>query len=221
MLRIPEPELMEDDEQARVYAEADFEEPHNNFITMFQDIFPSKDIDGYVLDLGCGACDISIRFASRYSNCIVHGVDGSEAILFYGTQAISRSNEVHGRVETFHVRLPNEFLPRQKYDVIISNSLLHHLPNPQILWNTVKSYAVSGAPLFIMDLKRPDSISEADYLTKKYASNEPSILQRDFYNSLRAAFEIDEIEKQLQTAGLKQLSVKQVSDRHVAIYGYV
>ena len=35
MERIPEPDLMSEQEQARAYAEADFSEPHENFVDLF------------------------------------------------------------------------------------------------------------------------------------------------------------------------------------------
>ena len=221
MKRILESELMEEDDQVRAYAEADFAEPHNNFIVMFTDIFSGQDVNGYALDLGCGPGDISIRFAKAYSNCTVHGIDGSEAMLCYGNQALGNLPEIADRVKLYHQILPAESMPRSKYDVVISNSLLHHLPDPQTLWNTVKLYAKKEALLFVMDLKRPGSVNEARNLTETYTSNEPEILQRDFYNSLLASFRIDEIEEQLKTAGLEQLSVKQTSDRHVLIYGKI
>jgi SAM-dependent methyltransferase len=81
MQRVPEPELMREDLQAKAYAEADFEEPHSNFIKLFQQNFPRVNIKGFVLDLGCGPGDISIRFARAFPKCAVHGVDGSEAML--------------------------------------------------------------------------------------------------------------------------------------------
>lgn len=221
MQRVPECELMEDDDQARAYAEADFEEPHNNFITMFKEIFSKQDINGYVLDLGCGPGDISIRFAKAYRNCIVHGIDGSEAMLSSGEQAIVQSPEVQDRVKLFCKILPSKSVPRSKYDVVISNSMLHHLSNPQTLWDAVKLYSYSGGVVFVMDLKRPNTLNEASILTEKYAANEPEILRHDFYNSLIAAYEIEEVKEQLKLARLEQLSVKSASDRHIIIYGYM
>lgn len=219
MKRVAEVELMEGDDQARAYAEADFSEPHNNFIALFQQLFSSYKINGYVLDFGCGPADIAIRFAKAHESCIVHGIDGSEAMLFYGKQAIERSPEIQNRVKLFHKTLPTESLLNSKYDVIICNSLLHHLANPQILWDTIKCYANSNAPVFVMDLKRPDSQNEARILTDKYTSDEPEILRNDFYNSLLAAYEIDEVKDQLKIARLEKFCVKQVSDRHLIVYG--
>jgi hypothetical protein len=68
-----------------------------------------------------------------------------------------------------------------------------------------------------MDLLRPATPAAASRLVETHAGNEPEILQRDFYNSLCAAFEIPEIETQLKQANLEHLSVTQISDRHVLI----
>lgn len=219
MKRIIEPELMEDAAQAQAYAEADFESAHSNFIVMFKEIFINVKIDGHVLDLGCGPGDITFRFARAFPNCIVHGLDGSDAMLHHGKEILLSSDDIKNRVELIRGFLPGSVLPKVKYDAVISNSLLHHFHNPQTLWDTIKLYAASAAPIFIMDLKRPETIDEAKRLVKTYAGNEPEILRHDFYHSLLAAFEIDEIKEQLNKTGLGHLSVKSASDRHVIIYG--
>jgi ubiquinone/menaquinone biosynthesis C-methylase UbiE len=219
MNRIMEPELMEEDAQARAYVEADFEEPHSNFIRLFREFFGHREILGYVLDLGCGPGDISFRFARAYRNCTVHGIDGSEAMLGYGRKILSESNNIEKRVKLIQGRLPGAILQRAEYDAIISNSLLHHLHDPHVLWETIRRYALPEAPVFVMDLKRPGTASEARSLAETYAGNEPEILQRDFYNSLLASFEVEEVAAQLEQAGLGHLSVKEVSDRHLVVSG--
>jgi ubiquinone/menaquinone biosynthesis C-methylase UbiE len=221
MKRILEPELMEDDEQARAYAESDFEEPHGNFIKLFKEIFAGREIGGHVLDVGCGPADITIRFAKAYPGCIVHGVDGSEAMLHYGRKRLAEEYDVEGRVELIQGIVPGAKLPRKKYDAIISNSILHHLENPQVLWKTIKLYAGSGAAVFIMDLKRPATIAEAQQLVETYAADEAEVHKRDFYNSFLAAFEAEEIRAQLKEANLDNLNVDEVSDRHLLAAGNV
>jgi hypothetical protein len=52
-----------------------------------------------------------------------------------------------------------------------------------------------------------------------YSPDEPEILRRDFYNSLLAAFEPKETRQQLAEAGLTELVVKEISDRHMLIFG--
>lgn len=209
---------MEEAEQARAYAEADFEEPHNNFVAQFQQIFGPQ-VNGYVLDLGCGPGDVSVRFARAFSNCVIHGVDGSEAMLQYGKKTLNGLQDVQHRIKLIKAILPGAALPLAEYDAVISNSLLHHLENPMVLWDAVKLFAKQGAPVFIMDLQRPRTLPEARSLVETYASNAPEVLRRDFFNSLCAAFEADEIRQQLQEAGLEYLEIRGVSDRHVVIAG--
>src|SRR3569833_3307130 len=90
MQRIPEPELMDDDAQARAYAEADFEDAHARFIALFREQFTDVDITGTVLDLGCCPADITVRFARAYPRCVVLGVDGAAAMLSYGERRVVR-----------------------------------------------------------------------------------------------------------------------------------
>ncbi len=217
MRRILEPELMEDAEQALAYSEADFSEPHNRFVDKFDEMFPDAPEEGFALDLGCGPADVSCRFAKRHPGLVIHGVDGSEAMLAPGRGRIARLG-LEQRVKLFRILLPNE-LPRPHYDIVISNSLLHHLPDPQILWATVKRAGTPGAPLFAMDLMRPESRRRAEQLTRLYAGGEPEVLRRDFFNSLLAAFTEEEVRRQLQSAGLESVHVTAASDRHLIVYG--
>lgn len=217
MQRIPEPELMEDEAQARAYAEADFEAPHSAFIELFQQNFPTLNVSGWVLDLGCGPADISVRFARAYPECEVHGVDAAAAMLGFGDKAIQQANLGH-RVQLFAGYLPGAELPRQRYDVVISNSLLHHLADPMTLWQVINTHAAAAAPVFIMDLMRPASVEQARALVAEYAAEEPPVLQHDFYHSLLAAYTPEEVEQQLRLQALP-FKVTVVSDRHLVVSG--
>ena len=217
MLRIPEPELMNDDAQARAYAEADFEAPHSYFIELFQQTFSNLSISGSVLDLGCGPADISLRFARAYPDCEIHAVDAAKAMLAYAEKAIQQA-ELAERILLVPGYLPQVQLPREQYDVVISNSLLHHLADPMSLWQVVQQYAIPGAPVFIMDLMRPTSKAAAQVLMEEYAAGEPAVLQHDFYHSLLAAYSPQEVEQQLSALTLP-FSVSVVSDRHLVVSG--
>ena len=219
MKRSPEPELMLGEAQARAYAEADFAEPHGHFIELFDKTFSTGTVTGYVLDLGCGPADISLRFARKYPDCVVHGVDGSEAMLSFGRVAVQRENFIE-RVELFCFHLPSRDLPRPRYDLILSNSLLHHLNDPQVLWETVKQFSEPGTPVFVMDLMRPPTETQASEMVGSYTLGEPEILKADFCHSLLAAYSQDEVESQLKTADLMHLTTQVVSDRHLIVCGF-
>ncbi len=214
MQRILEPELMEDAAQVNAYAKADFEQPHSDFIQRLQALVANPDFNGNALDLGCGPGDITRRFAKTFPLCSVDAVDGSETMLAYA-RAASKPEE---RVSFIHCKLPCVLLPQLSYDIIYSNSLLHHLPEPRVLWQVIQQYDEPGTYIAVMDLIRPDNIEQAKKLVETYAGNEPEILKKDFYNSLLAAFTLDEIKGQLTEANLP-LAVEKIGDRHVFISG--
>lgn len=218
MRRIPEPELMDDDAQARAYAEADFSAPHDNFVALFREAFPGLKLTGPALDLGCGPADVLIRFARAFPGCRLDGVDGAAAMLRYGREAVARAGLAE-RVRLVEGYLPGAALPETAYDAIISNSLLHHLADPAVLWASVKRWGQFGAAVFVMDLRRPDSPEQAAAMVHQYAANEPDILRRDFHHSLRAAYRPDEVRAQLRAAGLNGLEVREIGDRHLIVWG--
>lgn len=218
MHRIPEPELMDDPAQAKAYAEADFSEPHSMFVEEFRRVFPDLRVHGHFLDLGCGPADVTVRFARAFPRCVVDGVDGAEAMLRQGRERIHRE-ALGGRIHLIQCRLPGCEGLRARYDGILSNSLLHHLRDPLVLWRTVMAHARPGAPIFVMELLRPASKQQATDLVDQYAGDEPLVLKEDFYNSLLAAYRPDEVERQLEEIGLSQLKVEGVSDRHFIVFG--
>ena len=162
MDRIHEPELMDGVAQALAYANADFEEAHSRFVAVFDETFPTREARGYVFDLGCDPGDITFRFARAHPECVVHGVDGSESMLSCGRPILEDDEALAERVELILGRSPDARLPRSQYDAVISNSLLHHLHDPSVLWETVNRCAAPGAPVFIMDLKR--NVSEQPFV---------------------------------------------------------
>ena len=218
MQRIPEPELMNDPAQALAYARADFSEPHNRFIEQFRSCFPRWAGQGHVLDLGCGPGDICQRFARAFPQTHIHGIDGAAAMLNIGRDDLQQA-QLADRIQLIEGYLPGATLPRAHYDAVISNSLLHHLNDPQVLWKSIAQHAAKGAPVFVMDLRRPDTEAAAEELVAQYASGEPDILRHDFHHSLLAAYRVEEIEAQLHAAGIDWLTVNAFGDRHIIVLG--
>jgi ubiquinone/menaquinone biosynthesis C-methylase UbiE len=217
MERIPEDDLMDNSEQARAYAETDFSEAHDAFVSHFKARFPDFN-KGQVLDLGCGTADVIIRFARAFPECNITGVDGAQAMLDIGLRDIESKGCAH-QIGLHRCLLPDDSLSSKYFDAVISNSLLHHLNDPLIIWDTVRKCARQGTPIFVMDLMRPDSPEEAGELVQLHAGDASPILRNDFYNSLLAAYKTEEIIYQLKTIGLDYLTVEVISDRHVVVWG--
>ena len=218
MERVLEPELMDDPKQAEAYARADFVEENQGFVDRFKEYFPEFS-QGKVLDLGCGPTDIPIRFAKLYPACQVIGIDASAPMIQLGEQAVKQAgltDRITLRCERFE-----EVAGARIVDAVISNSLLHHLPNPLLFWQKLRQLVKPGAPVLVMDLLRPESSEAAQAIVDQYAANEPDILRRDFYNSLLAAFTEDEIGSQLARMNLTRLLIDIPDDRHWVVGGII
>ena len=216
--RVLEPELMDDPRQAEVYARADFEEENQGFVERFREYFPEF-AQGMVLDLGCGPGDIPIRFATLYPDCRVIGIDASAPMIQLGEQAVKQvglADRIMLRCERI-----DDVAGARIADAAISNSLLHHLPNPLQFWQKLRQLVKPGAPVLVMDLLRPESPEAAQAIVDQYAANEPDILRRDFYNSLLAAFTEDEIGSQLARLNLTRLLIDIPDDRHWVVGGII
>ncbi|MBS0183053.1 MAG: class I SAM-dependent methyltransferase [Nitrospira sp.] len=218
MDRVLEPELMDDLKQADAYARADFAEENQGFVDRFKEYFPEFS-QGKVLDLGCGPADIPIRFATLYPACQVIGIDASVPMIELGERAIKQAG-LTDRI-TLRCERYEEVAGARIVDAVISNSLLHHLPNPLQFWQKLRQLVKPGAPVLVMDLLRPESPEAAQAIVDQYAANEPDILRRDFYNSLLAAFTEDEIGSQLARMNLTRLLIDIPDDRHWVVGGII
>jgi SAM-dependent methyltransferase len=218
MQRIVEPELMDEAEQARAYAQADFSEPNQRFVDLLAQLWPGH-ARGRVADLGCGPGDIALRVAARWPQAQVDALDGSAAMLACAVAAAAREPLAAARVRFVQGLLPGTGLPPASYDLLISNSLLHHLHDPAVLWQELRRLGRPGAGVLVMDLRRPADEAAAAAIVATYAGDEPEVLRRDFHASLCAAFTPQEVRAQLAAAGLAGLEVRTVSDRHLVVHG--
>ncbi len=229
MKRIPEPELMNDSDQAKAYAAADFSRSDQNFIVKLEKYISvkSKVINNksLIVDIGCGPGNITERLAFRWPFAEIVGIDGSEEML---TIARSRQKQNSSLIQLeglsyIHQNLASFAKERltivNNADVIVSNSLLHHIHNPNLFWKAIQNIGKSGTIIFLKDLRRPKSFKEVKRLQEKYQPNASAILNRDYLASLQAAFTISEVKSQLDFAGLCQLKVFEVDDRYLEVVG--
>jgi SAM-dependent methyltransferase len=211
---------MDDPDQATVYAGSDLDSAYYLFVWCFQKFFPDLASETDILDLGCGAAGIPLRLAKLLPYCRIDGVDGADHMLEHGRKAVQNANLGH-RVKLFHGILPDSLdLPHSHYGAIVSNSFLHHLVDPMVLWNALGTYGEANAAILIVDLIRPSNKEDVQNVIEKYMPDAPPLLRRDMMNSLQAAFTMEEVTAQLQLAGLtEKLRLKRVSPFQFAAYG--
>jgi ubiquinone/menaquinone biosynthesis C-methylase UbiE len=217
MERIPEPELMEEQEQAAAYAIADWSESHQKIPGYFRERFPQF-TRGRVLDLGCGPADVTIRFVKAFPEVTAVGADGSEAMLAFGRRHV-REAGLDSRITLEKRYLPDAFLEGQAFDAVICNSLLHHFADPIALWRTAARCGRPGAPVLLVDLLRPPDHEAAMQLVREHAADAPPVLERDFVASLHAAYTVDEVRQQLAAAGLAGFRIDIVDVLHFVAWG--
>lgn len=218
MGRVLEPELMTDQEQVRAYAAADFATPNQAFVDRFIGLFADF-TRGTLIDLGCGPADIPIRLCHALPGVSVVAVDGSEPMLAPARAAVAAA-ELGERIRLVCGRLPGLERPPGGYDGVVSNSLLHHLPRPELFWSEVARLGRAGAVVLVTDLHRPESAERAREIVQIYSGAEPEVLKRDFFHSLCAAFTLTEVTAQIREAGLdRALRCKMISDRHWVAWG--
>lgn len=216
MKRVPEKEVMDDPEGAQAYAKADFSGVNQAFVGNLLKTHP-RQARGKVVDLGCGPGDIMVRLAQAAPEARITAVDASGPMISIARAAVAKAG-LSDRIALVEGYLPGLPLPDRSFDAVVSNSLLHQLPDPAAFWGEVKRLAKPGGAVFVMDLFRPASEAEARRIVEAAAAGEDQLLKDDFYNSLLAAFSLGEVAVQLADAGLPLVPV-QASERHLLVSG--
>lgn len=219
MKRIPEEERMDRAEAADAYANADFTEVNERFVEAVAAAMRGLRL-ATLLDLGSGPGDIPLALAAANLSDNIVAVDAAAEMLDWAMRRASSSTHatrvalVRGDAKT----LP---FPAGAFDAVVSNSILHHVADPNLFWREVARMLPRGGQVFMRDLMRPDTIQDAQALVDEYARDESEALQGEFFRSLCAAYTVEEVHEQLQKTGLETLNVRASSNRHLDVFGQV
>ena len=167
-----------------------------------------------IVDLGTGTAQIPIRLSqSMASRTVVLACDLSVAMLRTAGQNICRAECSTTVIPAFcnSRQLP---LRDQSCFRIISNSLIHHVPDPVEVFREIRRVAAPGAVVFVRDLLRPADSALVDRLVKRWAGYATAHQQEMFRKSLWAALTLSEAWESVSSAGFDRGCVEQTSDRH-------
>lgn len=100
------------------------------------------------------------------------------------------------------------------FDMIISNSLVHHLPDPLPFFKELKRVVKSNGGIFMRDLIRPANAQIMNALVDSIGEEYDEYQKKLFRDSLHAALTLDEVNQLISLSGLLNVKVYQSSDRH-------
>lgn len=208
--RVLEQEVMDTLEDAEEYAAIDNSEVNEVFVAQALELAPKS---GYVLDIGTGPAEIAIMLAQRAPGLRVLGIDLGQHMLGTAAENVKAAGLDH-RVQILRADAKATGLAPGSFDMVISNSLVHHIPEPIQLFKEIKRVAAPGAALFLKDLHRPDSAEHHRRLVEQYAAECTPYQRRGFSESLHAGLTVAEVIQMCHEAGLDGGSVTRCSDRH-------
>jgi ubiquinone/menaquinone biosynthesis C-methylase UbiE len=236
--RILETELMDSPAEALAYDSMDHRAVNERFVEdllaaiasfRFQvsGFTPESSPDGEadsrlldVLDLGTGTAQIPILLCQRFARCRVMACDAAASMLDQAQYNLAIEDCSH-RIELRHVDAKKLPFHETRFDVVMSNSIIHHIPEPLVVLREAVRVVQPGGLLFFRDLLRPESQEELDHLVATYAADCDDHQRQMFADSLHAALSLDEIRALVESLGFAAVSVQPTSDRHWTWVGYV
>ena len=213
MERILEPEVMDTEAEALEYDSMDFLAVNTVFAQQAVELGSRI---AQVLDLGTGTARIPILIAQARPEWQVVAIDLAESML-----AIAGENVVRAKLENqIQLQLMDAKqlpYPSSSFDGVISNSLIHHLPDPLPFFRELKRVLKPQGFILLRDLLRPSSPAIADAMVTEIGTEYSPHQTQLFRDSLGAAFTLAEIQSFVETVGLSNVKVYQSSERHWTI----
>lgn len=216
--RTLEPEVMDTFEAAMMYDQMDHETVNRKFV---DDLLLGGKVSGEVIDLGTGTALIPIELCERVDEVRVLAIDASGEMLDLARRRIEIA-QMTQRIQLEQADCKSlKGFANAMADVVISNTVIHHLPDPALMVGQAVRLLRPGGRLFIRDLVRPATIGEVDALVTAHTAGETAEARAMFRDSLLAALTVDEARRMFAAFGLPPENVKMTSDRHWTFDGTV
>jgi ubiquinone/menaquinone biosynthesis C-methylase UbiE len=225
--RTLEPEVMDTLEEAFDYDTMDHSDVNRLFVDEmlvaarslgFADLENLETESPRILDVGTGTGLIPIEYCQRNLNGDIWACDLAVEMLRLAESNI-REAGLHGRIILTHTDAKGLDFDDAEFDCVMSNSIIHHIPEPAACLQEMLRILRPGGFLFVRDLSRPDSNEEVEHIVRTYAGEENERQQQLFRQSLHAALTVEEVQQLLVKYDWPADCVQQTSDRHWTIAG--
>jgi ubiquinone/menaquinone biosynthesis C-methylase UbiE len=166
-----------------------------------------------VLDLGTGTAQIPILLGQATENVRLIAADAAVSMLDLARLNIEIAG-VRDRIQLDQTDAKQMAYGDAMFDVVISNSIVHHIPEPQAVLREAVRVTKPGGLLFFRDLKRPADEAEVDRIVASYAADCNEHQRMLFRDSLHAALTLEEMQALVAELGYAPETVEATSDRH-------
>ena len=209
---------MDSVEEAVAYDAMDHLEVNAAFVRRALELIAQTSLSGplRVLDMGCGTAQIPIALAPLLPDARIEAVDLADAMLQVGATNLRRAG-LADRIALRREDCKALAAPDGSYHVVLSNSLLHHVPDPVGPLREAARVLREGGVLLFRDLCRPESSAEVEAIVGRYAAGADARQWELFRASLHAALTEPEARDAARAAGLGAAHIAKSSDRHVTI----
>jgi ubiquinone/menaquinone biosynthesis C-methylase UbiE len=208
--RVLEPEVMDSPEEASDYDAMDHSQVNRVFVA---DLLAAWGGDNPVLDLGTGTAQIPIELCRQSPTAEVVAVDLAAHMLRLAGENVRRAG-LSSRIRLEQCDAKRLALAPGTFAALISNSIVHHIPEPAAVLGEMVRMLSPGGLLFVRDLLRPDDDRHVRHLVQTYAADANTHQRQMFEDSLRAALTLTEMRGLAAGLGFDPEGVRQTSDRH-------
>jgi ubiquinone/menaquinone biosynthesis C-methylase UbiE len=210
MPRVLEPEAMDEEAAARTYDRMDHRLANDNFVA---DLVAAGWVPDDTLDLGTGTAQIPVQLARAFPECRIMALDLAIPMLDLARYRLEAAG-VTRQVQLVQGDAKQLGFPDSSFRQVISNSIVHHLPTPELGLAEAVRVTAPGGLLFFRDLMRPATAEAAADLVTRHMSKETPEAQQLFLESLHAALTLSEMRSLVANLGFPEESVQATSDRH-------
>ncbi|HEY3966477.1 MAG TPA: class I SAM-dependent methyltransferase [Planctomycetaceae bacterium] len=217
--RILEPEVMDSAAEAVDYDQMDHSQVNRLFADDFLALCPIAGIaeqPWQVLDAGTGTAQIPIEIGLRRTDLRITAVDLAAHMLQLAQRNVIREG-LSGTIKLEQVDAKSLPYAAGAFNAVISNSIIHHIPEPRTVFREMARVLRPAGILFVRDLLRPADVATLDRLVVTYAGDGNDHQRQMFRESLHAALTLDETRELLRDVGLPVTWASQTSDRHWTI----
>ena len=166
-----------------------------------------------LLDLGTGTALIPIEICQRNTGIRVIATDLANEMLKLAEYNLQQADLEHV-ISLERADAKDLVYDDRVFDGVISNSLIHHIPEPRSVFHEIKRVLQPDGLIFIRDLLRPDSQTELKHLVELYAGEANPHQRQLFHDSLHAALTLNEVQEILQECDIPKTAANITSDRH-------